>query len=264
MRLSDWPDPARAFVTRGDYLIRLGLGSSRKGRTEDADEVFPALMMSPCDVPGERCKVTCMSWFMSKIYDRFMADTEQAALGQWRRELLSQAGGKVLEVGAGTGVNLPLYPSEVSELVITEPDRHMRARLQEKGVLPVRAKMVADAVGQLRMDDASIDTVVCTLVLCSVDDQPAALKDLFRVLRPGGKLLFIEHVAAESNPERLAWQRRIEPVWKRIAGNCHLTRNTAAEIERAGFELGSVQRESMRKALPWVRPSVRGVAVKPG
>ena len=205
-----------------------------------------------------------MSWVSSKIYDRVMADTEEAALGEWRRELLSQAGGKVLEVGAGTGVNLPLYPSEVARLVITEPDRHMRARLQEKGALPARAELLADAVGELRMKDESIDTVVCTLVLCSVADPPAALRDLFRVLRPGGKLLFIEHVAADSNPGRLAWQRRIEPVWKRVAGNCHLTRNTTAEIERAGFELASVRRESLRKALPWVRPSVRGVAVKPG
>ncbi len=86
---------------------------------------------------------------------------------------------------------------------------------------------------------------------------------MLRVLRPGGRYVFLEHVAAENNPERFKWQRRIEPVWKIVADNCHVTRRTADAIESAGFEIESIKRESVRKAMPIVRPSIRGVARKP-
>lgn len=197
---------------------------------------------------------------MAKVYDRFMAASEQACLAEWRAELLSHAEGRVLEVGAGTGAAFAHYPDDVDAVVATEPDPHMRNALARKGKLPSRVQVVPDQVGQLSMAPESFDTAVSMLVLCSVQSQPLALSDLHRVLRPGGRLIFLEHVAAQDNPARLAWQRRIEPLWKRIAGGCHLTRRTLSEIEAAGFEVESVRHESMRKALPWVRPTVRGIA----
>jgi ubiquinone/menaquinone biosynthesis C-methylase UbiE len=200
-----------------------------------------------------------MSWLMAAVYDRFMKVSEEACLGRWRADLLRDLSGEVLEVGAGTGSTLGLYPKAVTRLVMAEPDPHMRRKLLEKrGTIEV-----SDAPAEkLPFDQASFDAVVCSLVLCSVRDQAAALAEIARVLRPGGRLLFLEHVAADGKPERLKWQGRIEPVWKHLMGNCHLTRRTEAAIAAAGLDIETIQRESIRKALPIVRPSIRGVARK--
>lgn len=200
-----------------------------------------------------------MSRAMAWIYDRFMRASERACVAAWRAELLAPLDGEVLEVGAGTGANLAHYPP-LTRLVVAEPDRYMRAhlskRIRESGV---RVELSDAGLAALPFPDESFDAVVCTLVLCSVPDPAQALGEMRRVLRPGGRLVFLEHVAAE-RADRLAWQRRIEPLWKRLAGNCHLTRDTAAAIRAAGFTLDGEQRESVRKALPILRPSVRGVA----
>lgn len=205
-----------------------------------------------------------MSWLTAAVYDRFMRVSEQACLAQWRADLLRELSGEVLEVGAGTGATLALYPKSVTRLVVCEPDRHMRRKLGAKrDALGMRAVEICDAgLGTLPFAAASFDAVVCSLVLCSVPDQQAALAEIARVLRPGGRFVFLEHVAADSRPNRLKWQRRIEPVWKRLMDNCHLTRRTEAAIAAAGFEIEAIQRESIRKALPIVRPSIRGVARK--
>ncbi len=201
---------------------------------------------------------------MAAIYDRFMEASERACLASWRAELLSSAAGEVLEIGAGTGANLPHYPAQLDRLVMAEPDRFMMRKLARRLALRERAlrvEPVTASAESLPFADASFDVVVSTLVLCSVADLDRALVELRRVLRPGGRLLFLEHVAAgEDRPDRLTWQRRIEPVWRRVAGNCHLTRVTDRAIERAGFEIEELRRESVRKALPWVRPSIRGWA----
>jgi ubiquinone/menaquinone biosynthesis C-methylase UbiE len=201
-----------------------------------------------------------MSWLMAAVYDRFMKVSEEACLGKWRAELLGDLSGEVLEVGAGTGSTLGLYPKAVTRLVLAEPDPHMRRKLLEKrGTIEV-----SDAAAEkLPFEDASFDAVVCSLVLCSVPDQRAALAEIARVLRPGGRLVFLEHVAADGKPDRLKWQGRIEPVWKHLMGNCHLTRRTEAAIAAAGLQIERIQRESIRKALPIVRPSIRGYARKP-
>lgn len=198
-----------------------------------------------------------MSWVFARVYDRFMRATEEACLRAWRADLLGNASGQVIEVGAGTGANLPFYPDSVGSLLLTEPDPHLRRMLQARTTLPV----VAARAEALPLADASFDCAVTTLVLCSVSDLDGALAEIRRVLRPGGRLLLIEHVAARNRPARLRWQRRFEPLWKRVAGNCHCTRRIADAIEQAGFRFETLTRESMRKALPIVRPSIRGVAV---
>jgi ubiquinone/menaquinone biosynthesis C-methylase UbiE len=208
-----------------------------------------------------------MSWLLATVYDPWMRKTEDACLAGWREELLSTADGDVLEIGAGTGANVPHYPTTVDRLVLAEPDASMRGRLERRIATatprPRRVETAGASVDALPFSDASFDVVVSTLVLCSVPDLARALAEARRVLRPGGRLLFIEHVAAEEGTSRLVWQRRIEPAWRLIAGDCHVTRRTGDAICAAGFRVERETRESVRKALPWVRPSIRGVAVAP-
>lgn len=205
-----------------------------------------------------------MGFWLAPVYDRLMRGSEEACLRDWRRALLRSARGRVLEIGAGTGANLSYYGGEVSELVLTEPHPRMRRRLEDalRGT-SLRATLSDARADALPFEDARFDTVVSTLVLCSVESLERSLAEIARVLVPGGQLLFLEHVAAEDRPDRLRWQRRVEPVWKHVAGNCHLTRRTEDAITSAGLELVEITRESIRKAMPIARPSVRGVARKP-
>lgn len=203
-----------------------------------------------------------MSRIFSKLYDWFMRPTEQACLAGWRDEVLAPLTGTVLELGAGTGRNLGHYPSSVERLLLAEPDRHMRALLAERVGTRKNVRILRDSAEQLSVPDGSVDAVVSTLVLCSVEDPARALGEVRRVLAPGGRLAFIEHVAAKEGSSRLVWQTRLEPLWKRVAGNCHLTRDTAEAIRRGGFEIEWMRAESVRKAMPIVRPSIRGIAVR--
>ncbi len=201
---------------------------------------------------------------MAAWYDRSLAQAEEAGLSQWRADLLGDLTGEVLEIGAGTGLNLPHYGSGVTRLVLAEPDRFMRTKLEQRlRLTEVPVEVVDAGVDPMPFADESFDVVVSTLVLCSVPDLETALAEIRRVLRPGGRFVYLEHVAAVENPKRHRWQRRIEPLWKRLAGNCHLTRTTDQAIPAAGFELVEARRESIRKVSPWVRVSTRGVATKP-
>ncbi|MEZ4440604.1 MAG: class I SAM-dependent methyltransferase [Polyangiaceae bacterium] len=205
-----------------------------------------------------------MGWLLASVYDRWLAETEAACLRAWREELLGAAEGDVLEVGAGTGANLDLYPRSAT-LTLSEPDRHMRARLARRARGSTAASIATidgAATEALPYPDQRFDVVVSTLVLCSVTDLQASLRQIRRVLRPGGKLLFIEHVKAPAGTRRRLAQQLVEPAWRRLAGNCHLTRVTDRAIEEAGLTLTRVERESMRKALPIVRPTIRGVATR--
>jgi ubiquinone/menaquinone biosynthesis C-methylase UbiE len=140
----------------------------------------------------------------------------------------------------------------------------MRSKLQSRlaAALPSDVELSDATLDHLPMPDQSFDAVVSTLVLCSVPDLAQALGEICRVLVLGGQLVFLEHVAAEDRPDRLKWQRRVEPLWKALAGNCHLTRRTEPAITRAGLDIVQIERESIRKAMPLARPSIRGIAVR--
>ena len=142
-------------------------------------------------------------------YDRFTKSTEDAGLREKRRELLARASGRTLEIGAGTGSNLELYPEAVTELVLTEPDEHMRAQLERKlSALGRRPEVVGAGAERLPFPDASFDTVVATLVLCTIPAPRRALEEISRVLKPDGRLLFLEHVRAE-DAGTARWQDRL-------------------------------------------------------
>lgn len=204
-----------------------------------------------------------MSWMMAKLYDRFLRVAEEACLQAWRADLLQHATGRVLELGAGTGANVPFYGPTVTHVTFTEPDPHMAAELKKRlaAAEPSFEWTVSDASAErLPFEDGSFDCAVSTLVLCTVERPDAALDEIRRVLAADGTLFFLEHVAAKDNPDRLKWQHRCEPVWKHVAGGCHLTRDTEAAIRDAGFVVTDLVAESMRKALPIVRPTIRGCA----
>ncbi len=196
-------------------------------------------------------------------YDRFTKSTEDAGLREKRRALLAGAKGRTLEIGAGTGINLDLYPNTVSELVLTEPDSHMRAQLERKLAARHRQAEVVDASGErLPFGDGSFDTVVATLVLCTIADPAAALGEVARVLKPGGRLLFLEHVRAE-DPGVARWQDRLERPWGWLGRGCHPNRDTLATINASTLELSAAKRDRMPKAPSIVRPLIVGEAARP-
>ena len=189
------------------------------------------------------------------LYDRMMAGTEEAGLREHRRALVSHARGRVLEIGAGTGLNLDHYGPEVAELVLTEPEEPMARRLRARAAT---GRVVEAPADRLPFEDDSFDTVVSTLVLCTVPDQDRAISEIRRVLKPGGRLLFIEHV--RSHDAKLAkWQDRVLPAWRFVGHGCHPNRDTAAALTRAGFRL-EMESWRMPKAPPIVRPVIEGVA----
>ena len=202
--------------------------------------------------------------FFAAAYDWMLAGTEEAGLGDRRSELLARARGRTLELGAGTGLNLERYPDAVEELLLTEPFEPMARRLSERVAASDREATVLIApADRLPVDDDSIDTVVVTLVLCTVEDVEATLAEAARVLRPGGRLLFIEHVRAEE-PKLARWQDRLERPWRFVGHGCHPTRDTVASIEASPLELERVEHGDLPKSPPIARPLVQGSAVAPG
>jgi ubiquinone/menaquinone biosynthesis C-methylase UbiE len=191
-----------------------------------------------------------VSRMIAAVYDLATAGMEQQVFGAHRRRLLEAARGRILDVGAGTGANLPHYPwSHVSELVLLDPSPGMLARARRKATaLGVAVQLRRGRAEQLPFEDESFDTIVFTLALCTIPDPGGALREARRVLRPNGRLLVLEHVRAR-DPGLASWQDRLTPLWKTIAGGCHPNRDTRATIEAAGFEFESVE-EFLEKRLP--------------
>jgi ubiquinone/menaquinone biosynthesis C-methylase UbiE len=193
------------------------------------------------------------------MYDSMSRKTEDAGLRALRQGLLAEAGGDVLEIGAGTGSNLAHYNGKVESLVFTEPEPAMLRRLQKKAreETPL-AKILRAPAEDLPFEDDSFDTVVSTLVLCGVDDQARALRELRRVLRPGGRLLFLEHV--RSDEEALArFQDRMN--WlNRLVVQCDCNRPTLTTIEATGFAVSELERTILPKAPKFARPLIVGSA----
>jgi ubiquinone/menaquinone biosynthesis C-methylase UbiE len=197
--------------------------------------------------------------FFAWTYDRQLAKVEKAGLEAIREGVLAEASGRVLEVGAGTGANLPHYGPSVESLTMTEPDPAMLRRLKRRvdKEAPETAVVKAPAE-ELPFDDDSFDVAVSTLVLCGVDDQSRALSELRRVVRPGGRLIFIEHVRSDE-PGLARWQDRLNGLNKLVAC-CDCNRRTLDSISAAGFEVTEVEHTELKKVPPFVRPLIVGTA----
>lgn len=194
------------------------------------------------------------------LYDRGLSATEENGLRAMRSELLAEARGDVIELGAGTGANLGLYPERIASLSLVEPDPDMAKRLRLKAAdAGVDAELVEAPGEALPFADDSFDTAVATLVLCTVPQPEETLAELARVLRPGGRLLYIEHVRS-SEAGLARWQDRLESPWKFFADGCRCNRDTVATMEASRFSVDSAVSGEMPKAPPIVRPLVRGSA----
>ncbi len=194
------------------------------------------------------------------LYDPVLWMSERVGMRARREELLRHARGRTVELGSGTGLNLPHYPDDLAELTLTEPDAAMTARLERKLRRNGRVARVLNAPAeQLPFDDGSIDTVISTLVLCTVDSPDLALREIARVLRPDGQLLFIEHVRSES-PRLAAWQDRLAGPWQRFAEGCRCNRATVELIEAGDLKIGELREASWRGMPRIVKPLVAGRA----
>jgi SAM-dependent methyltransferase len=208
------------------------------------------------------------------MYDRLGPAAERAGLAEMRRALLAEAHGRTLELGAGTGLNLPHYPPAVTELTLTEPEAPMAKRLErhlaEQVGAPGPARDLAEAgrpvevvragAEALPFADDSFDTVVATLVLCTAADPARALDEVARVLVGGGRLLFLEHVRSD-DAGRARWQDRLARPWGVLGHGCRPNQDTGALLRGSPLTVERLDATRLPKALPLVRPAITGSAV---
>jgi ubiquinone/menaquinone biosynthesis C-methylase UbiE len=201
----------------------------------------------------------------ARVYARFVQTSEKRGGAEHRRQLLAGLSGRVLELGAGSGANFAHYPASVNEVLAVEPEPYLRerARLAAADASAGISVERGDA-DSLPGETASFDAAVVALVLCTVPDQQRALAELFRVIRPGGELRFYEHVVSRSPFEARIQRAADATFWPRLAGGCHLARDTASAIEQAGFELETCERFAFSPAayLP-PDPHILGIARRP-
>jgi ubiquinone/menaquinone biosynthesis C-methylase UbiE len=199
----------------------------------------------------------------ARVYARFAAAREGEEIRARRERLVAGLSGRVLEVGAGTGVSFPLYPTAIDEVVALEPEPHLRGiaeRAAPEAPVPVT---VTDGLAQrIEAPDESFDAVVVSLVLCSVPDENDALAEIRRVLRPGGQLRFFEHVISR-RPVSAFIQRALQAtIWPHLAGGCHPARDLGAAIERGGFAIEVCERLRAAPRQPPL-PFILGRAIRP-
>jgi ubiquinone/menaquinone biosynthesis C-methylase UbiE len=200
------------------------------------------------------------------LYDRMTAAAERGGLGEARAALLAGARGRTLELGAGTGANLEHYTPAVTELVLTEPDPHMAKRLRARlaAAPPPFAATVHDAGAErLPFGDDEFDTVVSTLVLCTVGDPQRAAAEIARVRRPTGAMLTLEHVRDPADGRLGTWQDRLRRPWMWFAGGCNPNRDTEATLAAAGFDTTQLEPARVPELPPLVKPMIRGSAAPP-
>jgi SAM-dependent methyltransferase len=197
----------------------------------------------------------------ARIFDRLSRLMERE-LGPVRERLLAGLDGRVLELGAGNGINFAHYPAAVTEVVAIEPEPYLRVRAQSAAAAaPIPVRVQPGLAGELGLDAQSFDAAVCSLVLCSVPDQRAALVDLHRGLRPGGQLRFLEHVRG-GGALKSSLQRGLDRsgLWPAMAGGCHCSRDTVAALRQAGYEVEEVRTIDLGPSWTLTNPHVLGVA----
>lgn len=200
----------------------------------------------------------------ARLYARLAAKAEEKGQAEHRAELLSGLSGRVIEVGAGHGLNFPHYPDTVTEILAVEPESHLRqlaTQAGEQAVVPIR--VIDGTAEHIPAGDEEFDAAVACLMLCSVSAQGRALAEFRRVLRPNGELRFYEHVVA--NSPGLARAQRMgdrSGLWPLVAGGCHASRDTARAIEAAGFEIEQIRRFPFRAELVELlaTPKILGIA----
>lgn len=199
------------------------------------------------------------SQVFAAVYDPMMRPAEKGELGRLRDEVVGSAWGAVLEIGAGTGLNVPRY-HDVDRLVVSEPEEPMRRRLIGRvAAASVPVEVVAAPAEALPFDDGEFDTVVSTLVLCSVDDPVAAVREVRRVLRPGGRFVFLEHGGGAG--KRAEWQRRLDGIWSAVNAGCHLTRNVTDVLASADLHTEEIRVLEPRPVPSVILPFRLGTAV---
>jgi ubiquinone/menaquinone biosynthesis C-methylase UbiE len=194
------------------------------------------------------------------LYDLASRSAERGEMGERRESLLADLEGDVIEIGAGTGANLPHY-RRAARVVAVEPDASMAKRLPPRvAEAQVPVEVTRGSAEELPFPADSFDAAVMTFVLCSVDEPAAALAEVRRVLRPGGRLVVLEHVRGEGRLAR--WQDRLTGVSERLFGNCHLNRQTRDAIAAAGFDVSDVEDTRIPGGHPLVRAGIQGRAIK--
>jgi ubiquinone/menaquinone biosynthesis C-methylase UbiE len=200
-------------------------------------------------------------------YPRLVERSERAGQRETRRQLLADATGRTLELGAGSGLNLRHYTAAVTELIVTEPSPHMLAHLRtELTEHPPAAqawKLVQTGAEELPFEDGSFDTVVCTYVMCSVPDPSRAMAEIARVLKPGGRLLFLEHVHAGEGTTLGRLQDLLEVPHRYFAAGCYPNRRTGELLEASPLKVEQLEHGRQPSALPTVRPTIIGTARAP-
>jgi SAM-dependent methyltransferase len=213
--------------------------------------------MTTTDIPRPR---------FARMYLKAAARADRRGATEHRRRLLRDLSGRVVEIGAGNGLNFGYYPATVTDVVAIEPEPTLRAIAQQAAArAPVPVSVRQGTASAVPLEDGEMDAAVASLVLCSVPDQARALAELHRVLRPGGELRFYEHVIARCQPKRAILQLADHSgLWPAIGGGCHPARDTGAAIEAAGFTIERCERFGFRaSAVEPSVPHILGIARRP-